>query len=90
MKKQLKTLRQIKDESDWKYSSSNRGSIIFYDNGKVAGEIIEKMFPFFGKRHKVSSVIPDEYYQWKIDCWYYKEVWFQPELQLLEDDLFEI
>jgi len=100
MIKQLKTLRQIKKESNWKYSTPAGTSIDIYDGKIRVGNIIKEMYPFFGEEHEVLPTLSTkyyQYYQWKIesgdsyvDYWYYKDVWFEPELQLLEDDLFEI
>lgn len=96
MIKQLKTLRQIKSESDWKYSTPAGTSIDIYDGKIRIGNIIKEMYPFFGEKHEVLPTLSDEYYQRRIKSdrnsggyWYYKDVWFEPGCKL-EDELFEI
>lgn len=95
MIKRLKTLEQIKDEWGHNYVEDRKKDIRFYSNGVLDSHITFKMKKYFGKNIDVKS--GDGYYEWYFDnnnsldrSWYFKDSWFEPDVELLDDSLFEI
>jgi len=51
--------------------------------------INQNMKQYFGKEIYVIEVF-EKNYNWYGEGWYWKDDWFEPEVELLEDELFEI
>jgi len=88
MRKKLKSIEQIKNDNIHKKVYDDN-SITFFDNdGNYKGRINESMMKYFGQEINVEKV-KSNLYEWYGE-WYWKDDWFELEVELLEDALFEI
>lgn len=97
MKRKLKIIEQILSENP-NHSKLTSGSIDFKDEkGFWEASISSEMFEYFGTEIYVRPVKePESLYDYYINdsggcaLWWFLEKWFEPEVELLEDKLFEI
>lgn len=96
MIKRLKSIEQILDEhkhigqNPYYKSHKDEDTFVFYPNMEKF-IIARLMEPFFGMKIKVEKV-DGSTYEWigVGNCWYFKDDWFESDIELLEDSLFEI
>jgi len=83
MKKRLKNLKQILSEHRF-VDGDDDDILLYYDNDTMT--IDRLMKKHFGSEIEVETCAD----RWQGLDWYWKDDWFESDVELLEDELFEI